>query len=722
MHTHTKDPLDPTQTQREPRPLRDALRYGGLAAVAILLLLTVIDLPTVPYDIDHDLASSASLEYFATRGIQFGTQLIQNVGPLGWIHYSGVYAGFLQDQKVAFGLLRAIALTALLLWAATRFGTRIASALWLLSLVAFVPLYPVGEASEVDFLLFEQWTYLCVYLAGLALLALPPRRRFPLIAVLPLFLLAFLALVKHTLLLTAGLVVGSVVLERLRRREFGTAVAFALVFAGFVLLVWMLAGQHPAHLLQYGLGVFSFTSGYNEVMALPANDRATALGFAVLGGLAGLILMRAASRTQSPSKSLIDAFFLFVLFKHGFVRGDVQHVAIFFHASAFLALLFGLAWERPGDASRRALLGAPNTSLAVVSAGLLALCSVALFTTITDAAYRPARLVMLWERNLAWIVAPGRRSAELADALASRKQQFRLPKMQERVGRARIDFFGYKPGWLLLNDMEYAPRPMPITFAATNEFLLRRNEAFYRDPKRAPRFVLCELMTIDDRLVPLDDGLALGAILDNYHPLQFGVPRITAATPARRTQAPEPRPASGTPAADEIPDDLLLLMERNAPSRMREHAERVPLDAREIGFGEALPLEHFDDRWLWLEVQVRPSLLGRLRSLLLRPARVEIVLDVAGRDRPEVRRYGTSMGAAGFLISPLIENSQDLFDAYATDPAKQTLERVRSVRFEVDPKQRSFFDPRIATRVYRGTPPGILVGAGGEGNAAGRSR
>jgi len=721
MHTHTEDPFDPMRSQREPRRLRDALRFGGLATVAVLLLLTVLDLPTVPYDIDHDLSSSASLEYFAIRGIQFGTQLIQNVGPLGWIHYSGVYAGFLQDQKVAFGLLRAIALTALLLWAGTRFGSRIASALWLLTLVAFVPMYPVGEASEVDFLLFEQWTYLCVYLAGLALLALPPRRSFPRIAVLPLFFLAFLALVKHTLLLTTGMVVGSVVLERLQRREVGTAVAFALVFAGFVVVIWMLAGQHPAHLVQYGLGVFSFTSGYNEAMGLPASDRVTVLGFAVLGGLAGLIVLRAASRTQSVWKSLIDALFLFILFKHGFVRGDVQHVAIFFHASAFLALLFGLAWERPGNASRRSLLGAPSVPLAVVSAGLLLLCTIALFTTITDATYRPARLVTLWERNLEWIVAPGRRSAELAHDLESRKQQFRLPRMQERVGRARIDFFGYKPGWLLLNDMDYAPRPMPITFAATNEFLLRRNEAFYRDPQRAPRFVLCELMTIDDRLVPLDDGLALGAILDNYHPIQFGVPRITAATPARGAQAAEPRPARGIPAVNEMPDDLLLLMERNAPPQMQEHAERVPLDTRDIGFGEALSLEHFDDNWLWLEVQVRPSLLGRLRSFLLRPAPVQIVLDVAGRDHPEVRRYVTSMGAAGFLISPLIETSKDLYDAYSTDPSKQTLARVRSVRFEVDPQLRYLFEPRIATRVYRGTPPGILAGTGGEANPAGSS-
>src|SRR5262249_33107066 len=65
----------PARVAEEPRRW---LRSAGLAALAILVLLTVIDLPTVPYDIDHDLSSSASLEYFAVRGVQFGTQLIQN--------------------------------------------------------------------------------------------------------------------------------------------------------------------------------------------------------------------------------------------------------------------------------------------------------------------------------------------------------------------------------------------------------------------------------------------------------------------------------------------------------------------------------------------------------------------------------------------------------------------------------------------------------------------
>ena len=130
-----------------PRKQGRALRIFAVFAVAFVLLLTVLDLPTTSYDIDRDLSSSASLEYFAARGIQFGTQLVQNVGPLGWIQYSAVYAGFLHPQKIVLGLLRAAALCVLLLWACTRFRGRVARIAWLLSIVALIPLYPIGAAD-----------------------------------------------------------------------------------------------------------------------------------------------------------------------------------------------------------------------------------------------------------------------------------------------------------------------------------------------------------------------------------------------------------------------------------------------------------------------------------------------------------------------------------------------------------------------------------------------
>jgi hypothetical protein len=248
---------------------------------------------------------------------------------------------------------------------------------------------------------------------------------------------------------------------------------------------------------------------------------------------------------------------------------------------------------------------------------------------------------------------------------------YALPAIRARVGDAPIDFFGWQPGWILLNELHYAPRPMPITFGAANAALRRMNEDFLRDPARAPRFVLARLSTIERRVVSLDDGLALGALLDSYHPVA----------------------TSGD----------LVLLERNAAEHTVASAIRPVVDERDLAISESLALPRNGSGWVWLEVDVRPSLLGRLRAAALRPARLRIELGIEGRDGPDVRDHVASMGSSGFLISPLLEWSGDLVTAY--ERGASALPAVRAVRFLCDPAECRFFEPRIHVRVREGAPP-----------------
>jgi hypothetical protein len=643
----------------------------GLAATAVLLALTLLDFPTVAYDVDHDLSSSASLEYFAAHYLQFGVQVIQNAGPLGWVHYSGVYAGFLHAEKLVLKSLLRLALVALVLWACARFPSRAARVAWLL---AFLVILPIGGAVRGDVLeVNEVWAYLTAYLSGLSLLSLPQHPRVATRAAPVLLLLAFLALTKHTLFLAATLTVLAVALDRLRRRDRRSAALLPLVYAGFVALLWVTAGQRLENVIAYGVGMVRFTEGYNEAMALPADSLSTVLGFTVLGGLAALTSIRAALGRQSLAKSAIDLLFLFIVWKHGFVRADPAHLMIFFHAAVFFALLFGLAVEGVAATGGRSSGHRGRAAFAIASGGLALLSAGSLFSVVPAADYDVQRVTTLWKRNLDWILSPRRRTEELRLGLEESKRLYALPAVRELVRGARIDFFGYEPGWLLLNDMAYMPRPMPISFAASSPLALRRNEGFYRDARHAPRFVLSRLGSIDGRLVPLDDGLALGALLDNYHPVLLG--------------------------------GELLLLERNPAGRTRERVEQPVLIEREIRFGETLPIGAAASSWLWLEAHVKPSVLGRLRALLLRPAPVWIVLEGLASGLPETRRFVTSMGASGFLVSPLIENGVDLFEAYTTPETAAIRRRIRSVRFECASEDRVFFQDRLLVRLRQGEPP-----------------
>ena len=640
----------------------------ALAACAPFLLLTLLDFPRVAFDIDHDLSSSAAIEYFASRGVQFGTDLVQNVGPLGWAYQTSVYAGYLHPQKLLLGGLVRAACVVLVLWACTRFEARWARAAWLLAVVGLVPF----GAPGVDFLdhFQEGWAYLNVYLAGLGLLVLGGRR-FSAAGSLPLLaLLAVLALEKHTLLAIAAFSVGAVLLERLRRPGDRSALAVGLAFLGWLALFWNLAGQHLANLPAFLLGVARFGGGYNEAMALAATPSVTWLGAGVAGGLAALIAWRTLERSQSPSKSAIDALVLLALWKHGFVRADPAHTTIFFVTAVPLALLFGLARDgHPGGARTRPALR--SAAIGIVAAGLAALCAVGILRGFPGTSYETARVTELWSRNLAWLRGPSWKTGELGAALRRNEVDYDLGPMKRVVGTAPIGFFGDRPGWVLLNRLNYVTRPMPIPFAAANAALRRRNEAYYRDPARTPDFVLLQLDPTTPDLVTLDDGLALGALFDNYHPLSSG-------------------------------GDLVLLR-RNEPDQIRTEAVRTPLVERALALGEDLPLAEFAGRWVWLEADVRPSGLGRMRSFALRPAPLRIRLEVEGREKPISRRYVASMGTSGFLLSPYIESSEDFANAYRHGGA--LLHAVRAVRFECAPEDRRFFEGTVRVRLFEGRAP-----------------
>src|SRR5207248_1516478 len=130
----------------------------------------------------------------------------------------------------------------------------------------------------------------------------------------------------------------------------------------------------------------------------------------------------------------------------------------------------------------------------------------------------PGFLVYRLKNNGAWLLAPRAKLAEMERNLRAVEKMFSLPAIKAKVGDARVDLFGDVPGWPLLNRLNYWSRPMPIAFAAWNDALERANEAFYRDPQRAPEFVICDLHRTNNRFVAQDDALALRALVDNYHP------------------------------------------------------------------------------------------------------------------------------------------------------------------------------------------------------------
>ena len=54
---------------------------------------------SVPDD-SHDLGSQACIDYWVEKKVQFGVDLIQNVGPLGGLSYPTLFSGYDAKEKM----------------------------------------------------------------------------------------------------------------------------------------------------------------------------------------------------------------------------------------------------------------------------------------------------------------------------------------------------------------------------------------------------------------------------------------------------------------------------------------------------------------------------------------------------------------------------------------------------------------------------------------------
>jgi hypothetical protein len=199
------------------------------------------------------------------------------------------------------------------------------------------------------------------------------------------------------------------------------------------------------------------------------------------------------------------------------------------------------------------------------------------------------------------------------------------------------------------------------SFSAYSAPLMRLNEEFYFSPK-APRYVLLQLSPIDDRFPPLEDALLLRHILASYD-------LLTAEGATLLLRSNGRRPAE--------------------PALLREGTARK---------GEHIELDPHSDKPLWLELNIKPTLAGRLRAFLFKPPIVHLRLwrDPAAGDSEKLFQAPPPMLAAGFLADPVVLNTSALTNLLRGNKPRQ----APAYSLEPEPGTDHLWEPRISYRVY----------------------
>lgn len=436
--------------------------------------------------------------------------------------------------------------------------------------------------------------------------------------------LGLMPLIKGTMLIFCAAVLSFCICVLVVRRRWRVAVLCLVIPVLGVCGFWLASGQGLIHLPRYFVNMVPIASGYTEAMAL--TGKSSAIWSFLVFSLFFLLVIAGDGARSGLNRGFLTAlfaFYFFIVFKGNFVRHDGRVVG------AGVALILATI-----------VLAASSKVRWVWALCLMALLA---WWNITRHYVSPLDLVthlLQTTQRQAW---SGLRMRLLAPESPRKDFEAVMKTIGDRAGIPRIegssDIYSFGQTFLIASGNRWNNRPVLQSYSAYTPGLAEMNRQHLLGAD-APSHLFFRLETIDQRYPTLDDGPSWPEILKRYQParLQGGFLQLD-----RRRQVAE--------AAQLVRD----------PPQMHALGERVPVP--------------MDGGPIYVELDVNPTLLGSLAHTLFKPSRLEIRVElVDGSDRR--LRFIAGMGKSPFLISPLVENTEEVALLYG----KRSLLAAKEIR------------------------------------------
>ena len=547
---------------------------------------------------------------------QFGRDIVFTFGPWGFL-YGGYHPATHWISVVVWAVLAAV-----FWWAAWRvvthfFKNPLICWLWMMAVI--------GLASISPFLTIDvrltAWPLLLLLLHFFV-----EERPFSLIQATLAASLSLLSLIKHSIFIIAVVTVLIVAADNLfRQRRFPWIV---LAFAGGIFFFWVLAGQQLTGFGVFLCGASEIISGYTEaMMRWQPTDKVDVLRYWEVA-IALCVLVGYVAYEQHRLFGLLPllgfVFIVFVAFKHGYVRHDEHEIP-----ATNLLLLAALLWLPVAwcivSQKRRWL--APAVLLPLIFATPLALLSLERYA---NGGLVSVLAQQLTARNLSAstkIFHEDRQQSLCSYDANLANSRTGLPNLQVH---GSTDVYPLSKTPALASGLTCRPRPIFQSYSAYTPKLAEMNAAHLRSD-RAPDHILFDVWTIDGRVAAQDDGLSWPELLTRYD--------VTGMT------------------------GQYVLMKKSVTPRQYQ---LTPIGETVASFDERIQIPSMIGGPIWVRIDIRRSLYGKIVAMLYRPPRVLLTLFTRS-GRASGGRLLPGEARAGFLLSPVVENRQSFFALASTN-------------------------------------------------------
>lgn len=600
----------------------------------LFVLVYLLDVVYAPSMRGLDLSWHAMLAYAHENKLQHGSQIIFNYGPLSFIE-SAIYVENTHQEKL---LYRA---TYLLILGIGCFSVLRIRSPW--ALLAWCGL-------TLHLLI---WRDVYLLLPALLLCHLECRRQQGNVAQLALSLLlafgaAFACLVKANAMFFTLPAIALASVYRFSVRDYRPIVPVCFVLS--VVLLFSLSGQHVSGFVDFVRGYVDVSLAYNADMGLPAP---VALQGAFIVG--STVLVATTVRMTNPAGAVLGLLtigYLLVAYKMGFVRHGANPGASFL-ALAFVCLvqLWSPSVDALGRHQRRLVV-----AVAVAAASLVTWITVPLSQGEFIKGY-----VHTVRDRIRYVLDPGYGAA--LNAELGRRQAMALTQARSAIPfadvRGPIDVFPFEFGLAYASGLPIATRPAFQSYFATSRYMSGHNADFLAGP-RAPRSVVFSVEPIDGRYAALEDPLTLSAYRRHY--------QLDRQTP-----------------------NALLLTRRAAPVAQSEWCR-----TSEVAFDLPVLIPWVGpDQAVWAEIDITPTWLGRIVSVLSGPPVLSMTM--ATPTGSADFRYLREAGQTGFLLSPALVTTAAAADFFKA--ASRPEDRVVGFSIKAPGGPIPWHDPQMSVKL-----------------------
>jgi hypothetical protein len=590
------------------------LRSAESILLTVIIFCLFIPLNPVMPSAGLDPSWSLAINQALSDGLIFGKNLIFTFGPYSSI-YTKLYHPDTSGLILVGSALLAAGYASMLLALQHR-----SKPVWRLCCIILF----AGFMGSRDALLFS-YPLLAVFYSYRILNS--PNRNSPCsIFFIPFCFLpmGLLPLIKSSLFILVLPVTGLTTLLFLLHKKLNVALSTALAPIGGFIIFWYVAGQPIAALPGYLEKTFAIISGYSPAMAY--TSQADILDFILQLGaflLTAVTLLWALSTIRSgfSSKLILLAtlcLYLFSTMKAGFIRHDNQHALIAGNSLLLAAVLTALL---------------VNTGRLLVVANLMAVaaCFYIGGLYILNDVYADTREGFQLRHN-----ATGLDSA-YEHSLSVISEHHPLPLLD-----GKSDIYSFEQAILIASHNHWSPRPVLQSYSSYNHFLADMDANYLRSQDR-PENIFFNLETIDNRFPTEDTGKSLIALFEHY-------------TITRLLDNGKYILFFHTPAPIDLPRNSL-----SAYTASRQKNIELPEVHEPV----------------YLELQLHPTWLGNLATLLLNPPPVQATFLLTDGSTRNFRII-PAMAESGFLVSPLVESNRELA-LLTQDPGYLAAKHVKSL-------------------------------------------